>query len=106
MWARKETIQGIFSRNGDRLLAVCLSESLVSPWSPMLIRVTGWDYFGDSVGADSDLPLQIRRSSSSQGNVAQWWLNRNGNRPLNRNRNRPQGSAGLTGDPGVRRDDG
>ena len=64
MWARKEPIQGIFRRNGDRLLAVCLSESLVSPWSPMLIRVTGWDYFGDSVGADSDLPLQIRRPSS------------------------------------------
>ena len=46
------------------LSTVCLSESLVSPWSPMLIRVTGWDYFGDSVGADSDLPLQIRRLPS------------------------------------------
>ncbi len=64
MWARKEPIQGIFRRNGDRLLAVCLSESLVSAWSPMLIHIPGRNHLSDSIIADSDLPLKIRRSPS------------------------------------------
>ena len=46
------------------LSAARLSESLVPAWSPVLIHIPGRNHFGDSIGADSDLPLQIRRSPS------------------------------------------
>ena len=33
-------------------------------WSLVLIHIPGRNHLGDSVGADSDLPLQIRRLPS------------------------------------------
>ena len=46
------------------LSTVCLSESLVSAWSLVLIHIPGWNHFSDTIGADPDLPLHVRRSSS------------------------------------------
>ena len=31
----------------------------MSSWSLVLVDVFGWDYLGDSVGADLDSPLQL-----------------------------------------------
>ena len=62
MWARKEPIQeNLPPVNGDRLLTICSSESLVSAWSLVLIHIPGRSHLSDSIIAvDSDLPLQIR----------------------------------------------
>ena len=65
MRARKEPIQeNLPPANSDRSSTVCSSESLVPAGSPMLIHIPGRNHLSDTVGTDSDLPLQIRRPPS------------------------------------------
>ena len=66
MRARKESQSKRVSppANDDRLSKACSSESLVPAWSLVLIHIPGWNHLSDSIIADPDGPLQIRRLSS------------------------------------------